>query len=116
MIEAPEIDLSQLKRFTEKPFWVVEQIWGAPLLVGLNYQLHFEEVTPGAVKLTVRDAERDIVHEISMDYTAELLCATHNEIDLIFRFDENDKLAFDQDHEDNGAPSNGGSTGTGNVA
>jgi len=116
MIEAPIVDLSELKRFTEKPYWVVEKLWGEPLLIGLDYQLHFEEITPGAVKLTVRDAERHVVHEIGMDYTAEQLCATHDEIDLVVRFNENDKLAFDQDHEDNGAPSNGGSTGTGDVA
>ena len=115
MIEAPKADYSKIQRFTEKPYRDVSQLWGAPLLIGLNDELHFEEVKRGAVKLTIRDSGGNGAHEINMDYIAEQLCATENEIDIVFRFKENGELAFDQDHEDNGAPSNGGSTGMGRL-
>lgn len=115
MIESPKTDYSQVRRFTEQPYRDVLQLWGAPLLVGLNNELHFEELKRGVVRLTVRDADGKVAHEIDMDYTAEQLCATKNEIDIVFRFKQNGELAFDQDHEDNGAPSNGGSTGTGRL-
>jgi len=114
MIEAPKADYRQVRRFTEEPYRDILKLWGEPLLVGLNDELHFEEIKPGAVKLTIRKAG-EVTHEIDMDYTAEQLCATKNEIDIVFRFKENGELAFDQDHEDNGAPSNGGSTSIGRL-
>jgi hypothetical protein len=113
MIEPPEFDLSKIDRFTEEPYRKVQQLWGVPLLIGLNNRLHFERLGADRVRLTIEDPEKNTSHEITMHYTAEQLCATHNEIDLVFRLKEGGILAFDQDHEDNSAPSNGGSTGTG---
>ena len=111
MIEPPEIDLSKIDAFTEKPYRTVEQLWGEPLLIGLDNKLHFEKLGADKVRLTIHDPDKGASHGITMHYTAEQLCATHNEIDLVFRLEEGGVLAFDQDHEDNGAPSNGGSTG-----
>ena len=110
--QEPETDL--IDKFTEPSFWLVDKMWGAPLLIKLSNKLHFEKTSARRVELTIVDKSDTIIHTVPMEYKAEQLCATHDEIDLVFRFNGNDHLMFDQDHEDNGAPGNGGATTTGN--
>ena len=113
MITPPKPDDNHMRLFTEKPDRQVRQIWGAPLILGVDDKLHFKESGSRTVKLTVTSPENEFVHEIDLKYTAEQLCTTYGEIDLVFRINDNNELLFDQDHEDNGAPSNGGGTDTG---
>lgn len=113
MITPPKPDDGQIDRFTEKPYWEVGQIWGATLILGLGDKLNFERIGPNTVKLTVTNSVNKFLKEIDLAYTAEQLCTTHDEIDLVFQMNHENELIFDQDHEDNGAPSNGGTIGTG---
>lgn len=105
----------------------VMQLWGSPLIIDLDDQLYFEPYGDGSVLLDVHDSEGNKRYDekIQLDCIAGQLCTTLDEVDLVFRLvegtaDEKSQqaakwLVFDQDHDDNGAPGNGGGTGTGSV-
>lgn len=127
MLNPPEPNYALIDEVVGLPPQRVQQLWGSPLIIDLDNTLYFERYGEKSVMLDVRDGDGNQLHEggIELVCIAEQLCATHNEVDLVFRLvegavDEKSQetikwLVFDQDHDDNGAPGNGGGTGTGTL-
>lgn len=124
MMKQPESKLSLIDEVIKLPTQKIGQLWGSPLLLDLDNELYFECVGDESLTLEIRDKNGKPVRSgIKLSCIAGQICGTYKEVDLVFRLvegepcdksSEPDKwLDFDQDHDDSGAPGNGGSTGTG---
>lgn len=123
MIDAPPIDHEALiEKFiypaSKLDHWVIAHTWGTPLLLEPGDTLRFTRPDSAAhdVSLSVLRDNAEYYADIPLFCVREQLCTTYDEVDLVFRFDLEGALLFDQDLEDGGAPSNGGKTGTGDIA
>ena len=124
MMKQIEPDLGLIDEVLKLPTQTIGQLWGSPLLIDLDNQLYFKHTTDGTLLLEVKNKHKETIHsEIELRCIAGQICGTHKEVDLVFRLVEGKPdeksgkpykwLDFDQDHDDSGAPGNGGSTGTG---
>ena len=124
MMKQSEPKLGLIDEVVDLPAQKIGRLWGSPLLIDLDNALYFQRGDGESLFLEIRDKNGKAVHsKIKLSCIAGQICGTHDEVDLVFRLVEgapNEKdgtvekwLDFDQDHDDSGAPGNGGSTGTG---